>query len=136
MADYVLSYTGEEIEARLGILDDTPISMELLWENASPTSDFVRQTITIDFKDYTHYMVDFSVTGSNSYNNAAVPSQIVPIGRLSLGAYAWGDVNKMGHRRVLSSTSNAIEFGPGYYNGEENAQAVIPYRVYGIKGVQ
>ena len=63
MGKYTLDFTASEINNRLSKLDNTPISMELVWQNASPTSKFEPQTINftktsndivcVEFLDYT-----------------------------------------------------------------------------------
>lgn len=63
MGKYTLDFTASEINNRLSKLDNTPISMELVWQNASPSSEFAAQTINfikesndivcVEFLDYT-----------------------------------------------------------------------------------
>ena len=137
------SYINARLEAMDGIVEDAVangianaghMEMELLWENASPTSDFAAQTVNINFSGYTHYFVEFAL--SNSYSTVIVPSAITPINKLAMGLYVWGDLSTVAHRRVTAITSTSITFAVAYYNKEINNNALIPTAIYGIKGVK
>ena len=115
--------------------ENSGIQIKLLWENARPTSSFPPQTINIDFSGYTHYYVEFALAASD-YNSQTIPSPITSINRIAMGVYGWGDYNRIGNRRVGAITSTSISFADGYYNTGVNNDAVIPIKIYGIKGVQ
>jgi len=118
------------------VLDENNgIQIDLLWENASPASSFEAQIISVDFSGYTHYYIEFALAGS-TYNFQTIPSAITSIDRLVMGVYGWGDYNRIGNRRVSAITEDSISFAAGYYNQAVNNDAVIPIKIYGIKGVQ
>lgn len=118
-----------------GIANAGHMEMELLWENASPTSDFAEQTVNVDLNGYTHYKVLCTATNA-TYKNTIVPSDIIPVDKGALISYGWGDVNTVAHRRITATTSNSITFGGASYNKAAGNSYVIPIEIYGIKGVK
>lgn len=47
---------------------------------------------------------------------------------------AWGDTGNTFHRQ-FKNIDNQLWFDKGYYGGKADNNAVIPYLVYGVKGV-
>lgn len=131
----------EDIDASVDLAIDNAIAnaghmeMELLWENASPTSEFAAQTITVDLSQYTHYEVLCLVTNA-TYKDSIISSGIIPVNKGALISYGWGDVNTVAHRRITESTLNSITFGGASYNKTAGNSYVIPQAIYGIKGVK
>lgn len=114
---------------------DLPVytSMKLLWTNASPSSSFAAQTISLDLSEYSIIAI------ASSY---AVDNMIETWSFCSVGATGWlyHFVNYR-QRRDISATASSVIFG----NGQEAAQTgnlgtnnnvMIPYKIFGIKGVQ
>ena len=104
-------------------------TMELLWENASPTSSFVAQTVSLTLKDYEFVMIEselgstFCKVGNSTVmfsHNTYYPS-----------------------RRTVSVTTSGVTFGeglkytscPGDSVASDKNAVCIPRIIYGFKGV-
>ncbi|MBQ5658679.1 MAG: hypothetical protein IIV02_04015 [Peptococcaceae bacterium] len=108
---------------------------DLLWENASPTSNFAAQTISVDLNKYNFILVGYAAEASSPnnmqfrilLNDELKTSYIQYISRLNLSY------------RKVSIKAEGISFGSGSrsdYGGNtvvEDLGAVIPFRIYGIK---
>ena len=124
--------TAEEALANLG-----GISMELVWENASPSSEFAAQTIELDLSKYTHVLAVFKFATTTAY----YISHIGINGIRSLVSFSYGSIASgiyAPYRNFLVQTTG-ITFGSAW-NPVANTVTqsdlyLIPYRVYGIKGV-
>ena len=136
MGKYTLDFTASEINERLSKLDNTPISMELVWENASISSAFNKQTLSLDLSEYSYVLIQSCY---DSYGNM-MANTLISVGSnscLNFGrAYNSGFI-------VCSRDANArvdgIYFGDNehYQNGYTITNTRnIPRYVYGIKGVQ
>lgn len=137
MGKYTLDFTASEINNRLSKLDNTPISMELLWENASPTSAFAAQTINIsDLQDYDLIMVraKYSIgaypsftafykttIGENNSINIVVSSIVNRGFVIKSDSISFNEANILANYAGSSSVNNNV---------------CIPIEIYGIKGVQ
>lgn len=107
---------------------------EILWTNASPTSDFAAQTISLSLSDYDQIQIWFRPIASESdefFAFAKVGSSI----RMAFPRYTI-------ERRKVDVTTTGVEFYPAYYltsyggSSESLLNAyMIPVRIYGIKGV-
>ena len=113
------------------------LSMELLWENASPTSDFAKQTVSLDLSEYDMVEISFNLqTGV-----LAISHQLqckVDGGRVT----ATTPGTQRYHRRSTNVSKTGINFGDcsayTYSSTVETTTtngALIPVFVYGIKGV-
>ena len=103
-----------------------------LWENASPSSAFAGQTISIDLSGY-------DLVAICGWYNAATQIQSWSFVSVPGTGWMYHYVNYRQRRDVFASVSG-VSFG----NGNEAAQTgdlytnnsvMIPYRIYGIKGV-
>lgn len=107
----------------------------LLWSNASPSSDFAAQTISLNLSGYDQIQIWFRPVASESdefFAFAKVGSRI----RMAFPRYTI-------ERRFVSVTTTGVEFYPAYYltsyggSSESLLNAyMVPVRIYGIKGVQ
>lgn len=114
----------------------THISIKLLWTNASPSSSFAAQTISLDLSEYDMIAVSSYYLASNSIETWSF---------CTVGATGWMHhfVNYRQRRNITATTSSVI-FGDGQEGagGAEkgnlitNNNAMIPYKIFGIKGVQ
>lgn len=113
------------------------ISITKIWENASPTSAFPAQTVTIsNVQDYDKIIVIASYS-SGSYNCGMMMADTA-IGTkatvaTSLSYFAWRDF-------TINSESIAFDVG-AYRNGYAGTaysdnNLSIPVEIYGVKGVQ
>lgn len=112
------------------------MSMELLWENASPTSVFSAQTITLDLSAYTHVLVSALVSKDQSYNSHV--STIAKIGDKHRVEGIAGHINL----RCFIASANGVVFEDAQWvetyggSGIATNNSMIPTRIYGIKGVR
>lgn len=115
------------------------IQMELLWENASPTSEFAAQTITGEFDRYDE--IRFIACTSCNYVNHELDSSctnvsgaVVNFSYISQNGTNYTGLNAWARSFCIKATG--IEVTCGYYNGKEDNRMLIPKKIYGIKGVQ
>ena len=115
------------------------LSMSLLWENASTTSDFAEQTITLDLSPYDI----IAVLGDGVHAFISHPFTAGKEGVMS-NWVAWGTGLSYQHscRLVAVSADGAgLAFGPGRLirqstgSVENNNTVAKPQKIYGIKGV-
>lgn len=116
------------------------VSMKLLWENASPSSSFAKQTLslsTLGGKKYPMYMV--TVAGNHN--------ELIPSGKTAT-FYTIGDLMNydeyanIQYRPIVCNEDGSITIGQAYYK-MVNAKpynttdgALVPLRIYGIEGVK
>lgn len=96
------------------------ISLTKLWENASPTSAFANQTLTLDLSSYDLVIILFNL----DRNNRSISPAIVPIGHP--GASSYGN-----NVRTFLVHTNDINFD----SVSPSSAVMIPYVIYGVKGV-
>nr|DAE00121.1 MAG TPA: hypothetical protein [Siphoviridae sp. ctTBR23] len=96
------------------------IQIVKLWENASPTSAFANQTLTLDFSSYDLMVILFNLDS----NSRSVSPAIVPIGHPGASAFQ----NSV---RTFLVHTNDIQFD----SVSPSSAVMIPYVIYGVKGV-
>ena len=128
--NYMDGATGN-VQAQL----DGKVTITKLWENASPASSFAAQTISVSVAGYDFFIVRSRNGSGNNYNSAIVfPSVTHRLTMVTTNCY---------YREItFNSTGNNVTFGNcslyedyGSTNGITKNDAVIPYEIYGIKGV-
>lgn len=121
------------------------LSMKLLWQNASPTSAFAAQTISLDLSGDSKIIIEFNSDSSSGVKDIQTIINPVVVGKGGVGIRFGGvQDNYLGsiHFRYYQVTNNSITFNNSYYQSWTGTTAtlnnnfVIPYRVYVIKGVQ
>ena len=122
------STNAADARQNLGITPENigALSMELLWENASPTSDFVAQTINLNLNEYRFVMV---LAGTYDATVLA-PSAVTPIGKNGYASWANGSLTRV---RQFNVTATGIQFMEGYADGAAKNNACKPLAIYGIK---
>lgn len=119
---------------------DTKAKIDLLWKNASVSSEFAPQTISIPtIMDYSFLLIVSAYNHSGiAYALAAISTSGYKEGYLTAGlTHADGFINDS---RMINVTTSGITFGKNInWNGTKvtgpwNARN-IPYLIYGIKGV-
>lgn len=131
------------------ILTSKSGNIKLLWTNSSPKSAFSSQNIRIsNLSSYDYIMVTAVITTTTL---TLLPPVIVPIfegaidaGTDSNSAFIYGVPNGKVSRRLVSTntTQGYISFGAGEYHNTYGADAstnnnhIIPYQIFGIKGVK
>lgn len=130
-ADMLGNVSAEEVFSEL----DSKTSMELLWENASPSSAFAAQQIALDLSEYKFVCIttsygtaiveiggpgDIVMTVSAPYNNTYK--------NLYLRSYSANKthviVGKASYIQLQAITNPPADFNTG----------AVPYKIYGIKG--
>jgi len=113
----------------------------LLWTNASPTSNFAAQTVTVaDMSAFDFIAVVHSVTATDLHEDTSFVRRGHD-GALSVVAFDGSYVTARG-RRFAYSSNTSLAFETGYHfdqrSDKQGASAgdCIPLAIYGIKGVQ
>lgn len=130
--DIVAGVVGGDTER-----DNAPV---LLWENASPNSQFVAQTVSLDLSTYKYVMVMFHEHPSDVY---PYKTGIYPIGnKYSVTSFTGASTSVTGApyfiKRMFTVQNNGITFEGSYYatptvQMTANNAEFIPVRIYGIK---
>lgn len=119
------------------------VRMELLWENASPASDFPEQNIALDLRAYN--MVIISVRFATATDGIAENQQISFIGKIGttiqMSGIRW--LRYEFFSRYATTAGTGIYFSPARYkgmgadnwSGTNQKDIVVPVTIYGIKGV-
>lgn len=117
-------------------LDETNgIQMKKLWQNASPTSDFAAQTVSLDLSGYDHILLQYYVLkqGADGMDSVIVP--VGDYGSMNIAA----SLNRLRTFRVLSTGvvfQGALKWTIYSSSSLTDNAWLTPYRIYGIKGVQ
>lgn len=96
------------------------IQIVKLWENASPTSAFANQTLTLDFSSYDLIIILFNLDS----NNRSVSPAISSVGHPGASAF-------QNNVRTFLVHTNDIQFD----SVSPSSAVMIPYVIYGMKGV-
>lgn len=121
---------GKDADEYLLVAD--ALTMDLLWENASPESSFAKDTSISGWTDvYALYVIQCYSSASYHY---VTPALIIKPGDQGVASVAWGDDSSFSHRNFYSSQTS-VTVGASYKNNAANDNVIIPYRIYGIKGV-
>lgn len=130
-------YAKQETVDQLSEQIAEKLSMELLWENASPTSAFEAKTITPGVAIPEVYMIVFRITAAGSARTVGP----ICVGK-SVGYYAYSTnyAGMLASRQFVVNASS-IQFFAGQISSEygtltENNNYMIPLYIYGIKGVK
>lgn len=112
---------------------------KLLWENASPTSGFEAQTVSVDLSEYDEAEIYFRGTSSNSFELSfkATIGKAIACQRIT-------DIANSNQLYIASRnaaiTSTGVSFEDGYYKGTTatsagavNNTVCVPIKIYGIK---
>lgn len=115
--------------------------INLLWENASPTSEFGEQTVSVDLSGY-----DLIFCTAKTDNTAAtglyLASSFVPNIVNNIGIIFEMNIDGWEQSRQFKITSNGISFSLGHMVNHadglqygDRTDRAIPVAIYGIKGV-
>ena len=108
-------------------LVNSGLKMDLLWENASPTSTFAPQTISLNFSHYKLILIYFNF----AINDQAKTSALAKM----LGLYSVIDKsgNNIVGRTFEIRDNNIIRFDSAQYGTNTNNDFLIPSVIYGVK---
>lgn len=107
----------------------------LLWTNASPTSSFAAQVVTIE-TGYSAYLVEYeeskSTTGRKGVAYLPFSSEEQVSG---VATYKTSNTSLRSVQRIINSCSDgSIDFGKGFLDGGSNGSLYgIPTRIWGVK---
>lgn len=105
--------------------------MDLLWTNASPTSTFNSQTLSIDLTDYELIVIEaLSYTDTASENGIFSSIFKKEIGVWFGMATHYNNVPGDGGVRNIRFSNSSIEISASILH---NNMYCIPYKIYGIK---
>lgn len=126
LPDYVPKERAVE-ERNCGIV---PFAPDLLWQNASVTSQFDPQTITLDLSTYAWLILEwsFSTENDNRYT-MLIPTRDTSKHEMHINATS----NNRDGGRLVSVDGNNVVFEAGKYNTSTNNKNVIPTRIWGLK---
>lgn len=109
----------------------------LLWENASPTSEFAAQTISLDLSGYDAFLI----VSNWASNTVRLFAQICFLGENGVYRINGSTSNARFYAasRVATIAANGITFTAATEATASTSSStdgsVIPYKIYGIKGV-
>ena len=146
--DDTLSKRGfaADAEAVGTAIENSRVSMTLLWENASPASTFGATTISnVDIRPYKRLIIEY-IFSPDYFNHYTV---YVPVNDtidkvMTVPMYIVSTANKTGYRPVDAELRpnamalypmGCIIFGDAKYNDSTSNKYSIPVRIWGIKGV-
>ena len=101
-------------------MTNAKVALTKLWENASPTSAFPNQTLTLDLLSYDLVIILFNLDS----NSRSTSPAIVPIGHPGVSLYG----NNVRGFLVHTNDINFDSVSP-------SSAVMIPYVIYGVKGV-
>ena len=130
VTDQTSKTDAEKAQARANI--NAPDKWKLLWENASDMSSFAAQTVSINLSDYDFVLLFYRMANTNV--NHGVLSTIYPVPAGDCALFGGYQANTTG-MRLFTISSAGLVFAKGVYAGSDNNNILIPYKIYGIKGV-
>lgn len=113
------------------------LSMELLWENASPTSSFAAQTIALDYSQFDRIKIEADLLPDYK---AVLMCEVKAENEIGC-EFLYGGASAVFSRRCILN-ANGLEVQDGYQTPystvtpQQNDTIYIPWRIYGIKGVK
>lgn len=126
--------TKDQVKEDLGIKNYADIV--LLWENASPSSSFNAQTISLNLSEYDYIEIDFKLRSKDSIIVEKVAGYV---GQISVG-YGCSGGAWWYRRAVVELNSVAFEVATvasgTSSSSDSGTTTMIPYRIYGIKGAK
>ena len=115
---------------------------KLLWSNASPTSNFAAQTVSLALSGYDAVEIEYYASTSKAVLDVTKKK----IGESSMLTGHLNPQSKKGYinllSRFISVTTSGIKFEVGFMKrtsdsstASNNNSYCVPYKIYGIKGV-
>lgn len=100
-------------------------TIDLLWTNGSPSSNFAAQTLAIDFTGYDLILVDCCASTANTTKRSSIVTDY--------GCSFCGNNGTSVISRDMHFDSTGLVITDGYLNAAVHNEVFIPYKVYGIK---
>lgn len=101
--------------------------MDLLWTNASPSSNFAAQTVSLDLNTYKYVRIRYEVTSAWQVLFDFFVDNVKYV------AHFVTENNSNSRVRDIVVSSTGITFGNGIANGSTNNAEMKPIKIYGIK---
>lgn len=116
---------------------------DLLWENASKGSSFAGQKISVSVNDYDFVMLVSGYNTAEANGSTVTFIRMRPYGKgatsycIAVDYVTEGNAFTRPYREItIASGRGSVTFGDGYKaDGTVSNNNVIPYYIYGIKGV-
>lgn len=107
------------------------LKMDLLWSNASPTSEFAVQFISLELKKYKFVYVIFKVATN-------IDEYVSKLYIRDLGMQFCMAMNPQPRYRHTGVYNSGIQFHNSYLvtgitTENENSSQMIPYQIYGVR---
>lgn len=101
------------------------LDMDLLWTNASPTSSFAPQTVSLDLSEYKTILITVKgyITEDNRITHIIIKGQNAQLS-LTRDDFRYRDI---------STSDTTVIFGAGYLNQTLDNGRCIPLYIYGIR---
>lgn len=125
---------SDDNNVSLEILLGEKVTIEKLWENASPTSTFNAQEINVNLTGYDLYII-------MSYFHTTVPFNITHIAKVGNGILIYASDYGNLYRRNVNYDEGKLTFSTMEGTRVEdkavttNNEQLVPVAIYGIKGV-
>jgi hypothetical protein len=126
--------TGYATETFVNNAVSGKLSLELLWENASPDSEFAEQTISFNWNGCDYFIIEYQLyIGTNIY----LTSGPIKVGTTTRTNFLTsGTAGASGSYRDFHSGTKKFGLNTRLYDGITNDQkGCIPVKIYGVKGV-
>lgn len=118
------------------------VMMKKVWENASPTSTYTSQTVSVDLSDAEKVLIVFKPVNSSSMHFESV----IPVGSQGQLFSILNMTSASDNAECTSRTANVSTTGVAFGNGYKKvltgstcsteASRLIPVAIYAMKGVQ
>ena len=131
----VIMEDGRRLNAVLDELREGGLSMTLLWQNASPTSEFAAQLLPISLAQNEILAIEHALHSATSGYSGF--SFVIVGGKSGL----LQSIKSGGSIRGVTATIAGVSFADGYYYNSSWAEVklnamCVPLRIYIIRGVQ
>lgn len=122
--------------------DNIGANWDLLWENASPTSQFAAQTISVDYSAYERIMIFYNLTNSN-YRQLLTGIDVATTGGVLMRTTVDPAIAIVDTRSFNLSGGNQITWTDCYHSQMKTGStpvafstintSCIPFRIYGVR---
>ena len=129
-----LSATYDDFEPYVKSLRQLTNNMDLLWTNASPTSEFVPQTISVNYSAYKQIMIAFNISTTIAYIATVLLSitDIQGIVTIYNGGIGYITARRFTLANGIITFENGIKMSNFGADMNDN-NLVIPVKIYGIR---
>lgn len=105
------------------------LQMDLLWTNASPTSEFVPQTISLDLSNYKFVYIECKRQKDNSFFGL---NGLIRVGSSNIGCLSVKYSATVVFRFIEEVSEQSVIFGPGATIDSDDNSYGIPLFIYGV----